>query len=188
MSVSSVLLSKYFADNVTALGAAVRPLVRDWAGARPDGDVGLTAVCASCGQRRRLAFASSCHPRVGECTTVTADLNVVERVCGRVTAQSLATRSDAARTLAAEQRTRAQRGASILRGTLVHFEDGGKAVYVGGEERSEGCYRFRFGEGAGARVERMQPALLERVEQWRVGPCSVEEARALAEEAAPLAS
>lgn len=118
---------------------------------------------------------------------MTADLNVVERVCGRVRAQSLATRSDAARALAAEQRARAQRGSSILRGTVVHFEDGGKAVYVGGEERSEGYYRFRFGEGAGARVERMQPALMEP-EQWRVCPCTVEGARAQVEEAAPLAS
>ena len=112
---------------------------------------------------------------------MTADLNVVETVCGRVMAQSLVTRSDAARALAVEQRARAQRGASILRGTVVHFEDGGKAVYVGGEERSEGYYRFRFGEGAGARVERMQPALMEP-EQWRVCPCTVEG------EAAPLAS
>ena len=60
-------------------------------------------------------------------------------------------------------------------------------LYVGGEERSEGYYRFRFGEGAGARVERMQPALMEP-EQWRVCPCTVEGAGALAEEAAPLAS
>jgi hypothetical protein len=82
-------------------------------------DVGLTAVCASCGQRQRLAFASSWHLRLGECSTVTADLDVVARVCGHVMAQSLATRSDAAKALAAEQRARAQRGASILRGTLV---------------------------------------------------------------------
>ena len=71
-----------------------------------------------------------------------------------------------------------------MRGTVVNFEDFGTGVYVGGEERSEGCYRFRFGEGAGARVERIHLALMEP-EQWRVYPCTVEGGGALAEAVPP---
>ena len=59
---------------------------------------------------------------------------------------------------------------------MVHFEDSGTGVYVGGEERSEGFYRFRFGEGAGARVERMHLARMEP-EQWRMYPGTMEGAR-----------
>jgi hypothetical protein len=74
------------------------------------------------------------------------DFDVLVQIGKTVIAQSLVTRDEAAVALATEQRQRALRGETILRGTTVWFVDDGEGVYVGGEEDpGQGGYTFEFG-------------------------------------------
>jgi hypothetical protein len=110
---------------------------------------------------------------------VRIDADVVQMIGARVAAQSLMSRADAARELAACQRARMQRGEPILGGTVVRFEGRGDGVATDGvyhrrahwfgvpphgrpcisarsrtEARSDRAdeegYAFRFGEEEGA--------------------------------------
>ena len=137
-------------------------------------------------QRRRLALATCYHHRLGV-HALLADADVVAEIGRLVVAQSLLTRDEAAIEMAAELRSRALRGETLLRGMVVRFARDGEGVYVGGKEDSEqGCYTFRFGTGATARTKRMRmaphikyfPGTKRPYEawemephQWSVSPC-----------------
>ena len=124
-------------------------------------------------------MASCLHHRVGA-GAIPDDLDVVADIGRRLVARCLVAREDAVALLAAEQRARALRGASILRGTVVRFVDGEQGVYVGGEDRRfEPGYTFRFGAGTDARLECMHLALMGPGE-WRVYPYAAEGATAVA--------
>ena len=94
----------------------------------------VSLVC--CGgvlQQRRLAFAGHCHLRLAP-KSLLMDFDVLVKIGTMVIAQSLVTRDEVAVALATEQRQRALRGETILRGTIVWFVDGGEGVYVGGAD------------------------------------------------------
>ena len=82
------------------------------------------------------------------------------------------TRDEAAIEMAAELRGRALRGETLLLGMVVRCAWYGEGEYVGGEKDSyQGCYTFRFGDGATSRTEQMNFGLMEP-EQWSVSPCA----------------
>ena len=122
-------------------------------------------------QRRRLALATCCHHRLGVDARL-ADVDVVAKIGRLVVAQSLLTRDEAAIEMAAELRGRALRGETLLLGMVVRCAWYGEGEYVGGEKDSyQGCYTFRFGDGATSRTEQMNFELMEP-EQWSVSPCA----------------
>ena len=123
--------------------------------------------CFAVLQQRRLAFAGYCHPRLGQNSWL-MDFDVLVQIGKMVIAQSLVTRDEASIALATEQRQRALRGETILRGTTVWFGDDGEGVYVGGEEDpGQGGYTFKFG----VTFKQMYLSIMDPM-QWTVRPRS----------------
>ena len=132
----------------------------------------VSLVC--CGgvlQQRRLAFAGHCHLRLAP-KSLLMDFDVLVKIGTMVIAQSLVTRDEVAVALATEQRQRALRGETILRGTIVWFVDSGEGVYVGGaEDHGQGHYTFEFGVGSAGTCKRIDLGSMDP-RHWNVRPRS----------------